>query len=95
MMRIKYVGLDGCTRVAQANRVKFLAEGFKLAERQMEWDNNLEGPLLVVHVYRSKGGKRLVMKLPERYNIDAAQTQMLEMGWLDLSEIPVQMENLY
>ncbi|MGD9559605.1 MAG: hypothetical protein AB7V55_03245 [Oscillospiraceae bacterium] len=94
-MRIRYIGQDDRLRVAEANRVKFLVDGFKAGDKQAEWDDRLTGPVIVVHVYRSKGGKRLTLQVPDDYDMEAAQMQLLEKGWLDLTCCPVKMENLY
>ena len=95
MMRIRYIGMDQRPRVAEANRVKFLEDGFKATDKQAEWDENLHGPVVIAHVYRSKGGKRLIMQVPESFDMEAAQLQLLQDGWLDLSCCPVKLENLY
>lgn len=94
-MRIRYVGMDGRTRVAQANRVKFLEDGFKATDTHAERDESLHGPLIVAHIYRSNGGKRLIMEVGEDFDMKAAEQQLLEKGWLDLACCPVKTENLY
>jgi len=94
-MRIKYMGMDGRVRVAKANRVKFLEDGFRKTDSPAEQDDLLKGPLLIAHVYRSKGGKRVTMHVPEGFDAVAAQTQLLEQGWADLTACIVKNENLY
>lgn len=94
-MRIRYIGLDTRTRIAEASRVKFLSDGFRPTDNRDERVDDLAGPLIVVHVTRSKGGKRLTLQIPEGFDIEAAKQQVLEKGWLDLSACTVKMENLY
>lgn len=94
-MRIRYIGMDNRIRVAKANRVKFLAEGFQASDKQGEWDDTLKGPVIIAHTYRSKGGKRLTLAVPQDFDMEAAQLHLLQNGWLDLSCCPVKMENFY
>ena len=95
MMRLMYIGQDGRTRVAIVSRVKFLEDGFKVTDKYGDPDGVVSGPVLVVHSYRSKGAKRLIVSVPESYNMGRAQFQLLEKGWLDITECTVVMENLY
>ncbi len=94
-MRIKYVGLDNRTRIAEANRIKFMSDGFKPTDRHIEQDDSITGPAIVIHVYRNGGGKRLTLQVPPGYDMEAAKAQALERGWIDLSNCLVKLENLY
>ncbi len=93
-MRVMYQGLDGRTRVAEANRIKFLEDGFKSTDNQTERDDKVKGSALVVHLYRQKGGKRLIMQA-DRFNMDAAMREVLETGWIDLTSCTVTNESFY
>ncbi len=95
MMRLMYRGMDGRIRVAEANRVKFLEDGFKRTDKIDERSDEITGPVIVAHVYRSKGGKRITVTVPDNYDMATARTQLLEKGYLDISEYTVRMENLY
>lgn len=95
MMRLMYIGMDGRLRVAQANRVKFLEDGFKRTDNNDERYDDVSGPVLVAHVYRSKGGKRLTAAVPPGYDMAAARRQLLENGWLDITDCTVKFEVLY
>ena len=94
-MRLMYMGMDNRVRVAEANRVKFLDEGFRRSDKYDEMYDEISGPVMVAHVYRSKGGKRLTIKPPEGYDMTAARLQLLEKGWLDITDCAVRAENLY
>lgn len=94
-MRIRYIGLDQRIRVANANRVKFLENGFQVTDKHAEQDESLTGPVIIAHVYRSKGGKRLIMQVPPTFDMAAAQQHLLEKGWYDFSACTVRTENLY
>ena len=94
-MRVMYQGVDKRTRVAEANRIKFLEDGFKSTDNQTERDNNVHGSALVVHLYRQKGGKRLIMQAEQSFNMDAAMRQALETGWIDLTSCTVKSESFY
>lgn len=94
-MRVLYIGLDKRTRVAETNRVKFLSDGFKSTDKRDEMMEELRGPVIVIHTYRSKGGKRLTLQIPEGFDMEGAKRHLLETGWLDLSSCTVKMENLY
>lgn len=94
-MRIRYIGMDNRTRIAEVSRVKFFSDGFKSTDKRDEVADELHGPVIVTHLVRHKGGKRLTMQIPADFDIEAAKLQLLENGWLDLSSCPVKMENLY
>ena len=94
-MRLMYTGLDNRTRVAEANRIKFLEDGFQRTDKMDERSDDIKGPVIVAHVYRSKGGKRLTMNVPEGYDMEVARLQLLEKGFLDVTDCTVKMENLY
>ncbi len=95
-MRVKYVGMDNRVRIAEASRVKFLEGGLQTTDKQAEWDSDvLHGPVVVVHIPYSKGGKRLMLEVAEDFDMEAAQQQLLEKGWCDLSCCPAKTENLY
>lgn len=92
-MRIMYTGMDGRTRVAQGNRIKFLEDGFQRTDKMNEREEGTNGPVLVVHTTRDKGGKRLVMEVPAGYDMNAAARQVLEQGWIDLTDCTVKTES--
>ena len=94
-MRVMYVGMDKRTRVAESTGVKFLEDGFKSTDRSNERDDEITGPVIVMHTLRNKGGKRIMMEMDTRFDMNKAQIQLLENGWLDLTEGTVRMENLY
>ena len=94
-MRIRYVGPDNRTRIAEANRVKFMSGGYRSTDKASEVDEGFVGPLLVAHIYYSKGGKRITMEVPDGFDMETAKQQLLEKGWLDLSACKVQGETLY
>ncbi|MDL2252445.1 hypothetical protein LJC49_00025 [Ruminococcaceae bacterium OttesenSCG-928-I18] len=94
-MRLMYMGVDNRVRVAEANRVKFLEDGFQRTDKMDERSDDITGPVIVAHVYRSKGGKRLTLSPPAGYDMSAARQQLLEKGWLDITDCTVKMENLY
>ncbi len=94
-MRVRYIGLDNRTRIAEMSRIKFLSDGFQDTDTKAEVVEGLEGPLIVLHLVRTKGGKRLILAMPGDFNIEAAKAHLLETGWLDLSYCPLKMENLY
>lgn len=93
-MRIQYTGLDGRTRVAECNRLKFIPDGMKPTDNQQEYAGT-SGPIIVAHVYRYKGGKRVIMQVPDGFDIDAARLHFLEKGWVDLAACPVKTETPY
>ena len=95
MMRLMYIGMDGRVRVAEANRVKFLEDGFQRTDKYDERSDDIAGPVLVAHVYRSKGGKRLTASVPVGFDMLTARRQLLEQGWLDITACTVKIENLY
>lgn len=94
-MRVRYIGMDGRTRVAEANRVKFVSDSYKDTDNANENTELTHGPAIVVHVNRLKGGKRLMMEVPEGFNLEALKEQFLEKGWADLSAFTVKGEFLY
>lgn len=94
-MRIMYRGMDNRVRVSKLNSLKFMEDGFQRTDKQDEREDNISGPVIVAHVYRSKGGKRLTMEVPPGFNMESAKKQLLEQGWLDLSMCTVKNENLY
>lgn len=94
-MRIKFTGMDKRVRVSRASSIKFMDDGFRNTDKQAEWDDGIKGAVIVVHLYRTKGGKRLTMEVPDNFNMSQAERQMLEDGWLDLSDCIVRNENLY
>ena len=94
-MMIRYIGPDKRTRIAEANRVKFMSDGYRATTRGNEYDESFKGALLVAHIYYAKGGKRLTMQVPDNFDMEAAKAQLLEKGWLDLSTCTVRLENLY
>jgi hypothetical protein len=94
-MRIRYIGQDGRTRIAEATRVKFMSDGWKQRDKRYEIDEDITGPVIVAHVVRSGGGKSLVMPVTSGFDMEVAKQQLLEKGWIDLSACPVKVENLY
>ncbi len=96
-MRVMYIGMDGRTRVSKALRVRFLEDGLKPTDRSdgIGMMGNSEGPTVVVHLLRSKGGKRLVATVPDHFNMTAAERQLLQEGWIDLTDCTVIAENPY
>lgn len=94
-MRIMYVGLDKRTRVADALRVRFLQDGFQPSDRAGETIDGTHGPVIVVHLLRVKGGKRLIMSVPERFDMLEQELHLLREGWINLAECTVVAENLY
>lgn len=94
-LRIMYTGMDNRVRVTEANRLKFLEDGFQRTDKPDERDDGASGPVIIAHVSRYKGGKRLTLQVPASFNMEAAKTQLLEKGWLDLSMCTVKAENLY
>lgn len=94
-MRVMYTGMDERTRVAEANRVKFMEDGFRRTDKHDERDENLTGPVIVAHVYRSRGGKRLMLQPPTGFDMKAAQQDLLRYGFIDLTNCVVRGENLY
>ncbi len=95
MMRIRYIGMDNRPRVVNANRIKFVTDGFKPTDNHDEWDESLSGPAIIAHLFRTKGGKRLIMQAPEGFDLEDAQQHMLREGWLDLTCCTLKWENLY
>ncbi len=94
-MRIRYIGRDNRTRVVVASSVKFLSDGFKATDKKDEMDDSLHGPMLVIHISRNKGGKRLTLQVPDDFNMEDAKGHLLEKGWIDFSACTLKMENLY
>lgn len=94
-LRIMYAGMDNRVRVASATRVKFMEDGFQRTDKPDERGDGVSGPVIVAHVDRAKGGKRLTMHAPDKFDMEAAKAQLLEKGWLDLSACTVVAENLY
>lgn len=94
-MRIMYTGMDNRTRVATANRVKYLPDGFQDTDQRNEREEGVRGPILIIHTHRSKGGRRLIIKVPAEYNMEAAMRELLEKGWYDFTDLKVITENLY
>lgn len=94
-MRIRYIGLDGRTRLAEINRIKFVSDGFKPTDKRDEYDDTFHGPAIIVHTIRAKGGKRLTFSVPDTFATEDAKNHMMEQGWLDLSPCTLKMENLY
>ena len=92
-MRIRYVGSDGRTRVAEVLRVKFMHDGWTARDKRHEVDEDIKGPVLVVHQINAKGGKRLVLSVSDGFDMDAAKIHLLEKGWLDLSDCLVKFES--
>lgn len=94
-MRIMYTGMDNRVRVSEANRLKFMEDGFQRTDKADERADGVSGPIIVAHVYRSKGGKRLTLQVPDKFDMEAAKMQFLQQGWLDLTMCTVTAENLY
>lgn len=94
-MRVMYIGMDKRTRISEANRVKFMEDGFQRTDKNDERDDSINGPVIIAHVYRSRGGKRLILSVPEGYNMAEAEQNLLRHGFLDLSPCTVRSENLY
>ncbi len=100
-MRISYVGMDGRLRVAEASRIKYLPDGFQKTDTRNEYTEEYSGPLLVVHIARNKGGKRLVLSVPEGADfgttpgVGAAIAQALKEGWADFSQYETKSEVAY
>lgn len=94
-MRVRYVGLDKRTRVAEANRIKFISDSYKDTDNMNEQFGNVNGPAIVVHVNRLKGGKRVLMEIPEGFDIEGAKQHALEKGWIDLSACTTKAEYAY
>ena len=95
-MRIKYVGADGRTRITKVIRVKFMHDGCTMRDKRREADEDITGPVIVVHqISSSKSGKRLSMSVPDGFDMDAAKSHLLEKGWLDLSGCPMKFESFY
>ena len=92
-MRIKYIGADGRTRIAEVFRVKFMHDKWTARDKRNEIDDDITGPVIVAHQISSKGSKRLIMPTPEEFDMDAAKSHLLEKGWLDLSSCPVKFES--
>jgi len=95
-MRIRYVGADGRTRIADVNRVKFVHDGWTARDKRHEIDEDVTGPVIVVHhKANAKGSKRLIMSVPDGFDMDAAKVHLLEKGWLDFSGCQVKIESFY
>lgn len=94
-MRIMYRGLDKRTRVVQAVRVRFLEDGIQPTDRRDGIVEGATGPIIVAHLLRAKGGKRLIMSVPEGFNLLGQELHLLQEGWVNLSECTVIAENLY
>ena len=94
-MRVMYIGLDKRVRVAQAVRVRFLEDGFQPTDRGDGIVEGVDGPMIVVHLLRAKGGKRLTMSVPLEFNMLGQELHLLQEGWVNLSECTVIAENLY
>ncbi len=94
-MRIMYKGMDGRNRVAKAIRVKFLEDGFQNTDPHAERNELVQGPCMIVHIFRNKGGKRLLVEVPFRYDMDRAQTSLLKDGYLDITDCSVKQEFIY
>jgi len=92
-MRIRYVGTDGRTRVAEVLRVKFMHDGWTARDKRHEVDDDIKGPVLVVHQINAKGGKRLILSAGYGFDMNAAKIHLLEKGWLDLSTCTVKFES--
>ncbi len=95
MIRIRYIGIDSRPRISIASRVKFLEDGFRPTDNHDEWDDSVRGPVIICHLLRTKGGKRLIMQAPDDFDLEAAQNQVLREGWLDLACCTLKLENLY
>ncbi len=94
-MRIMYTGMDGRIRVAKATRIKFLEDGFQSTDSNAERSDLVQGPCLVVHIFRNKGGKRLLVEVPNGYDMYSARFTILKEGYLDITECAVKQETLY
>lgn len=95
-MRIMYYGMDERLRISKATGVKFIEDGFRETDKNIERDASINGPVVVIHTKRSKGGKRIVMEVDPRFDMKRAEKQLLEQGWLDLSnDAKVRLENLF
>ncbi|MDR0311148.1 MAG: hypothetical protein LBJ21_06145 [Acidobacteriota bacterium] len=94
-MRIRYVGSDGRTRIAEITRVKFMHDGWTTRDKRNEVDEDIKGPLVVVYQPSGKGGKRLIMLAPDEFDMNAAKIHLLEKGWLDLSSCQMKVESFY
>lgn len=94
-MRVKYIGKDNRVRISKANRFKFLPDGFQSTDPRNERDEDIQGSLIVFHTYRAKGGKLVVVSVPDDFKFDFVQMQILQNGWVDLSMYPVVSENHY
>lgn len=94
-MRIRYIGLDDRTRIAEINRIKFVSDGFKSTDKRGEWDESFSGPAIIVHTIRAKGGKRLTFSVPDDFAVEETKDHLMEKGWADLSLCKLKMENLY
>ncbi len=94
-MRIMYKGMDNRVRVAKATRVKFLEDGFQSTDSNAERSDLVSGPCLVVHIFRNKGGKRLLVEVPNDFNMYAARYTLLKEGYLDIADCDVKQETLY
>lgn len=94
-MRIRYIGLDNRTRITEALRVKFFSDGFQPTDKRDEVEDNVFGPVIVVHLTRNRGGKRLTMQVPDDFDIETAKQNLLEKGWADLSNCTLKTEHLY
>lgn len=84
-LRIMYTARDGRLRVNDTNRVKFMEDGFQETDKPDEHLEDIKGPIIVAHVYRARGGKRLTFEVPEGFDMELAKRNLLEHGWLDLS----------
>ena len=94
-MRIRYIGTDGRTRIAEVTRVKFMHDGWTARDKRHELDDDIKGPVIVAHQFNAKNGRRLIMPVADEFDMDAAKIHLLEKGWLDLSACPVKYESFY
>ena len=94
-MRIRYIGADGRIRVTEVIRVKFMHDGWTARDKRHEIDEDIKGHVIVAHQVNTKNGKRLIMSIPDGYDMGAAEIHLLEKGWLDLSSCPVKFESFY
>ena len=94
-MRIRYVGTDGRTRIAEVLRVKFMQDGWTARDKRHEVGEDITGPIIVVHQINAKGGKRLILPVSDGFDMAAAKIHLLEKGWLDLSCCQVKFESFY
>ena len=95
-MRIKYVGTDGRTRIAEVIRVKFIHDGWTARDKRHEIDEDITGPVIVVHqISGSRSGKRLIISVPDGFDMDAAKNHLLKEGCLDLSDCAMKFESFY